>query len=216
MPASPGTNFAQRHLLTLKCSFLLSGVHSTSTLAQGRLCLYSCCASWVYHPAKGSAREEDGCSMSRDGRGQWGSLPTGKSLPSSSSIGTAPSIWQSCFIPDSQTWKQWMFPPCREQSSHPPHVSGRSDTTLCCLSQHIKYTISLLFLNSCHNSRPYNVFRSLFQTIKASALNPNIPLFPSVPQAHESSTCLEDFPHQWVTCSTDWGQDALVRDVVHS
>lgn len=213
MPASPGTNFAQRHLLTLKCSFLLSGVHSTSTLAQGRLCLYSCCASWVYHPAKGTAREEDGCSMSRDGRGQQGRLPSGKSLPSST--GTAPSIWQSCFIPDSQKWKHWMFPPRRKKSSHLLHVSGRGESMLCCLSWHIKHTISLLFLKSCHNPEPYNMFRSLFQTIKASALNPTTPTFPSVQRAHKSSICLEDFPHQWVTCSTDSGQDVLVRDDVH-
>lgn len=145
-------------------------------------------------------------------RGQQGSLPSGKSLPSST--GTAPSIWQSCFIPDSQKGEQWMFPPRREKSSHLPCVSGRGETTLCCLSRHIKYTISLLFLNSRHNPRPYNMFRSLFQTIKASASNPNTPIFPSVPQAHKSNTCLDDFPHQWMTCSTDWGQDALVRDVV--
>lgn len=177
MPASPGTSFAQRHLLTLKCSFLLSGVHSTSTLAQGRLCLYSYYMSWVYHPAKETA-QENGYSMSRDRRGQRGSLALGKSLPSS--IGTAPNIWQSCFTPDSQKWKEWMFPPHTEKSSCLPCVSGRGETTLCCLSRHVKYTISLLFLNSCHNPRPYNVFRSLLQTIKASALNPNTPIFPSV------------------------------------
>lgn len=108
-----------------------------------------------------------------------------------------------------------MFPPHKEKSSHLPHVSEGGDTTLWCLPWHIKYSSSLLFLNSCHNPRPYDVLRTLFQTVKVSALNPNTPIFPSVQQAHKSSICLEDFPHQGVTCSTDSGQDALVRDGVH-
>lgn len=108
-----------------------------------------------------------------------------------------------------------MFPPHKEKSSHLPHVSEGGDTTLWCLPWHIKYSSSLLFLNSCHNPRPYDVLRTLFQTVKVSALNPNTPIFPSVQQAHKSSICLEDLPHQGVTCSTDSGQDALVRDGVH-
>lgn len=86
------------------------------------------------------------------------------------------------------------FLPRREKTLCLPSISQQrlesGKTLLCYLSRYVKYTISLLFLNSYHNPRLYNVFGRLVQTIKALALKPNTFISHSVQEALESSTCL--------------------------